>query len=79
MSETTNQDVLLQKAQSYLKSRYGEDTVRMDVLKNSVQDGNGTLAVECTVRIGGATSDWQKTFTFRNGEVTGMDWKYLGG
>jgi len=68
----------LRKAQEYLKTHYGEDTVRMDVLNNNVTDGNGTLTVECTVSVGGAQSDWRKTFTFRDGKVVNMTWRHLG-
>lgn len=73
----TEKDLLL-KAQVYLKDHYGEDTVRMDVLNNTVDEGNGALTVECTVSIGGAHSNWRKTFTFKNGEVTNMTWRHLG-
>jgi len=69
---------LLHQAQAYLKSQYGEDTVRMEILRNEVEDGHGTLIVECTVRIGGSHSNWRKTFTFKNGEVTSMTWRHLG-
>lgn len=71
-------DTMLQKAQAYLKRNYGEDTVRMDILDNNVVDGNGKLRVECTVSVGGRHSDWQKVFTFSNGEVTDMSWRHLG-
>lgn len=32
----------------------------MTVTRNRVTDGTGILAVECTVRAGGETSDWRK-------------------
>lgn len=79
MSAVPTEEDLLHKAQAYLRSHYGEDTVRMDVLNNAVEDGTGKLHVECTVSVGGSRSDWRKTFTFRNGEVTNMTWRYLGG
>jgi len=79
MTAALTEEDLLQRAQAYLKTHYGEDTVRMEVLSNDVEEGNGKLHVECTVRIGGANSDWRKTFTFRNGQVTNMTWRYLGG
>ena len=63
------------KAIRYLKSQYGEDTVCMDVTGNGVENGNGVLAVDCTVSVGGAHSDWSKKFTFRNGDVTNMTWR----
>ena len=44
----------------------------MTVTHNGVESGNGVLSVDCTVSIGGATSDWSKKFTFRNGKVTRM-------
>jgi hypothetical protein len=78
MASVVAQDELLQKAQAYLKSAYGEDTVRMEVLSDNVRDGNGALTVECTVSVGGSHSDWRKTFTFRNGEVVNMTWRHLG-
>lgn len=78
MASVITQDDLLHRAQAYLKSHYGEDTVRMDVLSNDVEDGDGKMTVECTVSIGGAHSNWRKTFTFRDGEVTNMTWRHLG-
>jgi len=78
MTSVVAQDELLQKAQTYLKSVYGEDTVRMDVLSDGVEDGNGALTVECTVSVGGSHSNWRKTFTFRDGEVVNMTWRHLG-
>lgn len=76
-AELTEQD-LLHRAQVYLKDHYGEDTIRMDVLSNSVEDGDGQLTVDCTVSVGGGRSNWRKTFTFRDGDVTNMTWRYLG-
>ena len=78
MSTVLTQDELLQKAQAYLKSHYGEDTVRMDVLSDQVEAGNGALTVECTVSVGGSHSDWRNTFTFRDGKVVNMTWRHLG-
>jgi len=78
MTTVLTQDDLLRKAQAYLKSQYGEDTVRMDVLSDNVEDGNGTLNVECTVSVGGSRSHWRKTFTFRDGRVVNMTWRHLG-
>ena len=67
---------MIQKAKSYLKHHYGEDTVVMDVTDNSVEEtGNGVFSVDCTVSVGGSHSDWSKKFHFRNGEITRMDWK----
>ncbi len=63
---------LLAAAKRYLKERYGEDTVAMTVTQNGVKDGAGVLAVDCTVRIGGETSDWSKRFTFTWGRITDM-------
>ena len=78
MGTTATETDLLHKAQAYLKSHYGEDTVRMDVLSNDVEEGNGKITVECTVSVGSSKSDWRKTFTFKNGEVTSMTWRHLG-
>jgi hypothetical protein len=78
MAAMVTQDELLQRAQTYLRVHYGEDTLRMDVLSDDVSDGDGKLVVECTVTTGGGRSNWRKTFTFRDGEVTNMTWRYLG-
>ena len=78
MASVLTQDDLLQQAQAYLKTQYGEDTVRMDVLSDNVEDGNGALTVECTVSVGGSHSNWRKTFTFRDGRVVSMTWRHLG-
>lgn len=61
---------LLEAAKRYLKERYGEDTISMAVTANGVEEGDGVLAVDCTVRFGGTTSDWSKKFTFAGGVVT---------
>ena len=66
---------LKEKAIEYLKTAYGEDTVKMDVKNNGVEGGSGILKVECTVSIGGGHSDWYKEFYFRGGNVTKMTWK----
>ena len=66
---------LKEKAIGYLKSHYGEDTVSMDVLDNSVDEGNGVLHVDCTISIGGQESDWTKWFTFQDENVVSMDWR----
>ena len=71
----TNEQDLIGKAKRYLKDVYGEDTVSMTVEDNGVEDGNGVLAVECTVLIAGEESDWFKQFTFKNGRVTNMTWQ----
>ena len=63
---------LVEKAKRYLKERYDEDTLVMSVTANGVENGDGVLAVDCTVRFGGTTSDWSKKFTFRGGVVTTM-------
>ena len=63
---------LVDAAKRYLKERYSEDTVSMTVTANGVSQGNGVLAVDCTVRFGGTTSDWSKKFTFAGGAVTTM-------
>jgi hypothetical protein len=63
---------MVEAAKRYLKDHYGEDTVSMTVTHNGVEGGNGVLSVDCTVSIGGATSDWSKKFTFKGGKVTTM-------
>ena len=70
-----SEEDLKDKAIKYLKSHYSEDTVSMDIVENSVQDGNGVLHVDCTVSIGGQESDWTKWFTFHSGNVVSMDWR----
>jgi hypothetical protein len=71
----TSETDLITKAKQYLKDIYGEDTVSMTVENNNVEDGNGVLAVECTVLIAGDESDWFKEFTFKNGKVANMTWQ----
>lgn len=66
-------DPLVEAAKRYLKSRYGEDTVSMTVIRNTVEKGTGTLSVECTVSYGGDRSDWTKQFHFRGGKVETMN------
>jgi hypothetical protein len=63
---------LVEAAKRYLKDQYGEDTVSMTVTHNGVENRDGVLSVDCTVSIGGVTSDWSKKFTFRGGKVTTM-------
>lgn len=66
---------LIEKAKRYLKQTYGEDTVSMVVTKNAVVAGTGTLAVDCTVSVGGSRSNWSKVFHFANGAITDMDYR----
>ena len=66
---------LIEKAKRYLKQTYSEDTVAMTVTKNAVVSGNGTLAVDCTVSVGGSRSDWSKVFHFKNGVIVDMDYR----
>ena len=63
---------LVEAAKRYLKDQYGEETISMTVTQNGVESGTGVLSVDCTVSIGGATSDWSKKFTFRGGKVATM-------
>jgi len=67
-----SEDPLVEAAKRYLKERYGEDTISMAVTANGVEKGDGVLAVDCTVRFGGTTSDWSKKFTFARGAVSSM-------
>ena len=66
---------LIEKAIAFLKCEYGEDTVRMDIVRNGVEGGRGVLEVGCTVSVGGMRSDWTKWFTFECGDVVSMRWK----
>lgn len=75
-AELTEQEAI-EKAKAYLKRTYGEDTLRMDVLDNSIDEDGGSMKVECTVSVGGRQSDWQKTFHFGDGEVQDMSAKRL--
>ena len=71
-----NEQEMIKQATVYLKENYGEDTVSMDITTNSIsEDGNGQLAVDCTVSVGGSHSNWSKKFHFKNGAITRMDWK----
>ncbi len=75
MAEPLSEAEMKEKAIRYLKTQYGEDTVRMDIRNNGVEDGSGVLHVDCTVSVGGSQSDWTKWFTFRQGEVMSMRWQ----
>ena len=75
MADPLSEADMKAKAIRYLKSQYGEDTVRMDIRNNGVEDGSGVLHVDCTVSVGGSLSDWTKWFTFRQGEVVSMRWQ----
>ena len=77
MPDEITQEDLIDAAKAYLKRHYGEDTVRMDVLRNTVSDGTGEMNVECTVSVHGAHSDWNKTFIFRDGKVADMRARFL--
>jgi hypothetical protein len=63
---------LIEASKRYLKERYGEDTVSLTVTQNAVEKGDGVLGLNCTVSVGGVTSDWSKKFTFQGGKVTTM-------
>jgi hypothetical protein len=63
---------LVEAAKRYLKEHYGEDTVSMTVIQDGVESGNGVLGVDCTVSVGGVTSDWSKKFSFKGGKVSTM-------
>lgn len=67
------EEELVLSAKRYLKYRYLETTISMDVLENKVVKENGQLTVDCTVKfLGLFKSDWTKTFTFKNGKVVSM-------
>jgi len=72
VAEELTADELVEIAKDYLKVSYDEDTIRMDVLEDTVTDGNGELSVECTVSWRGQMSDWRKVFYFENGDVANM-------
>lgn len=78
MMMETDERLLVQRAIAYLRRTYGEETVKMDVVRNDVRAGSGVLEVDCTVRVGGEESDWRKWFSFRDGEVVSMRWKMYG-
>lgn len=75
MADPLSEAEMKAKAIRYLKLQYGEDTVRMDIRNNGVEDGSGVLHVDCTVSVGGSLSNWTKWFTFRQGEVVSMRWQ----
>ena len=75
MAKLLSEQEIKEKAIRYLKTQYGEDTVRMDIRNNGAEDGSGVLHVDCTVSVGGSLSDWTKWFTFRQGEVMSMRWQ----
>lgn len=68
----TAEAALVEAAKRYLKQTHDEDTIAMTVTQNAVRDGNGVLAVECTVSWNGTRSDWTKQFTFNAGQVVSM-------
>jgi hypothetical protein len=67
------QDELIEAAKKYLKRTYGEDTLSMEVVSNTVKNGEGVLSVNCTVRAAGVSSHWSKKFYFRAGKIYSMD------
>ena len=74
MSVSLSEAELKEKAIRYLKSQYGEDTVRMDVRNNGVEDGSGVFHVDCTVSVGGSLS------TGRSGSRSGRaKWRACAG
>ena len=77
MAPMTEQEII-DKIAAYLRSNYGETLVRCEFLDDQLNDeGDGRLVTECTVRVGASTSNWRKTFTFRNGEIVNMTWQRL--
>lgn len=75
MTDPLSEAEMKERAIRYLKTQYGEDTVRMHIRNNGVEDGSGVLHVDCTVSVGGSLSDWTKWFTFRRGDVVSMRWQ----
>ena len=72
MASQPGEEELTRAAEAYLKNNFGEDTISMQVIDNRVRGGTGVLHVDCTVSVGGATSDWTKWFTFTDGAVTDL-------
>ncbi|OGF44922.1 MAG: hypothetical protein A2231_05860 [Candidatus Firestonebacteria bacterium RIFOXYA2_FULL_40_8] len=71
-----DEDVLIEKAEAYLKEMYDEDTVSMNVTENTVnEEGNGILSVECVVSVDGEESAWFKDFHFENEEIVEMSYE----
>lgn len=65
-------------AKRYLKRKYLETTVSMDVIENTVVNGDGQLRVRCTVKsLGLLKSDWIKTFDFKRGKIVTMHAKRI--
>lgn len=76
---TLSQEQIDQKVGAYLRSNYGEELVACEVLEDALnEEGDGQLVTKCRVRVGGAESLWQKTFTLRGSEIVNMTWKRLG-
>jgi len=70
------EDILIEKAETYLKEMYDEDTVSMTITENTVnEEGSGVLSVECVVSVDGEESAWFKDFHFENEEVVDMDYQ----
>ncbi len=78
MASETPEQKLIDTCAAYLRSTYGEELLDYDIQGNEVEDGDGVLSMECTVRAGTSTSRWHKTFTFRGGQVANMAWRQLG-
>ena len=72
MATQPSEEELTRAAEDYLKTNFGEDTISMQVIDNHVRGGTGVLHVNCTVSVGGATSNWNKWFTFTAGAVTDL-------
>jgi hypothetical protein len=77
MTSLTEED-LVEAAKRYLKHRFLETTVSMDVLENKVVNGAGQLRVNCVVKsLGLLKSRWTKTFHFEDGKITDMEARQL--
>lgn len=67
------EDELLSEAKKYLKRKCFETTVSMEIIENSVINGDGELIVNCTVRfLGVFKSSWKKTFVFSDDKIVSM-------
>ena len=72
------EEEVLSAAKRYLKRKYLETTVSMDVIENTVVNGDGQLRVRCTVKsLGLLKSDWIKTFECKRGKIVTMHAKRI--
>ncbi|MGC9319287.1 MAG: hypothetical protein ACP5KN_14740 [Armatimonadota bacterium] len=76
---TLGEEQINQKIAAYLKRNYGEELMECEILQDELnEEGDGRLVTKCEVRVGASRSLWQKTFTFRGGDIVDMSWRRLG-